>query len=280
MSLTRVRNAYAARAVEYIDLFGTIDAAAERDRERILAWARGVRGRIVDVGCGPGQWTSFLREHGMDVEGIDPVPAFIDEAGRRYPDDCYRIGRADDLGVEDAGGSVLVALAQGRFVDLSGAADSAEVPFEQHRVPVRTVTYHASEIRLKSLSEAVVGRLDLAGTLTWSGLSDLAGLPVGYGGEGRVLVTYTVDVLGLHALDVGISGIPQLDVAGQRVELTQSRIDVAGVEISESVSQQIIDRVVKPISLAAGDGVRVTGVSVAEGGLVAQLTATDVPVGR
>ena len=182
--------------------------------------------------------------------------------------------------VELGGGSVLVALAQGRFVDLSGAADSAEVPFEQHRVPVRTVTYHASEIRLKSLSEAVVGRLDLAGTLTWSGLSDLAGLPVGYGGEGRVLVTYTVDVLGLHALDVGISGIPQLDVAGQRVELTQSRIDVAGVEISESVSQQIIDRVVKPISLAAGDGVRVTGVSVAEGGLVAQLTATDVPVGR
>lgn len=103
MSLTRVRNAYAARAVEYIDLFGAIDAAAERDRERILAWARGVRGRIVDVGCGPGQWTNFLREHGTDVEGIDPVPAFIDEAGRRYPDDCYRIGRADDLGVEDAG---------------------------------------------------------------------------------------------------------------------------------------------------------------------------------
>lgn len=182
--------------------------------------------------------------------------------------------------VELGGGSVLVALAQGRFVDLFGAADSAELPFEQHRVPVRTVTYHASEIRLKSLSEAVVGRLDLAGTLTWSGLSDLAGLPVGYGGEGRVLVTYTVDVLGLHALDVGISGIPQLDVAGQRVELTQSRIDVSGVEISESVSQQIIDRVVKPISLAAGDGVRVTGVSVAEGGLVAQLTAADVPVGR
>lgn len=182
--------------------------------------------------------------------------------------------------VELGGGSVLAALAQGRFVDLSGTADSAEVPFEEHRVPVRAVTYRASEIRLTSLSGAVVGRLDLGGTLTWKGLGDLAGLPVGYGGEGRVLVTYTVDVLGLNALEIGISGVPRLDVDGQRVELTQSRIDVAGVEISESLSQQIIDRVVKPISLAAGDGVRVTAVSVAEGGLVAELTATDVPVGR
>lgn len=182
--------------------------------------------------------------------------------------------------VELGGGSVLLALAQGRFVDLSGAADSAEVPFEQHRVSVRTVTYHASKIRLKSLNEAVVGRLDLAGTLTWSGLSDLAGRPVGHGGEGRVLVTYTVDVLGLHARDVGISGIPRLDVDKQRVELTQPRIDVAGVQVSESVARQIIDRVVKPIPLAAGDGVRVTAVSVAQGGLVVELTATDVPVGR
>lgn len=182
--------------------------------------------------------------------------------------------------VELGGPAVLVALAQGRFVDLSGTADSAEVPFEEHRVPVRTVAYRASEIRLTSLSTAVVGRLDLAGTLPWSGLSDLAGLPVGYGGDGRLLVTYTVDVLGLHALEIGISGIPRLDVAAQQLDLTQSRIDVAGVEISKSLSQQIIDRVVKPISLAAGDDVRVTAVSVAEGGLVAELTASGVPVGR
>lgn len=103
MTLARVRDAYAARAAEYIDLLGSIDATAEQDREQILAWARGVPGRIVDVGCGPGQWTNFLREHGMDVEGIDPVPAFVDQAKRRYPDGSYRIGRADDLGVQDAG---------------------------------------------------------------------------------------------------------------------------------------------------------------------------------
>lgn len=182
--------------------------------------------------------------------------------------------------VELGGGSVLASLVQGRFVDLSGTAASAEVPFEDHRLPVSDVSYRASGIRLAGLSSAVVGSVDLTGTLGWSGLSDLAGLPVRYGGEGRVLVTYTVDVLGLRELEIGISSVPRLDAAAQRVELTRSRIDVAGIEISESLSQQIIDRVVKPISLAADDGVRVTAVSVAQGGLVASVTATDVPVGR
>jgi ubiquinone/menaquinone biosynthesis C-methylase UbiE len=102
MSVARVREAYAARAAEYTDLFGSIEAAAEQDREHVLAWARGVDGRIIDVGCGPGQWTSYLHEHGIDVEGVDPVPEFIDIARQRHPGVGYRIGRADALGVADA----------------------------------------------------------------------------------------------------------------------------------------------------------------------------------
>lgn len=97
-----VRDAYASRAAEYIELFGTIDAAAAIDRERVLAWAQGVRGRILDVGCGPGQWTNFLFEHGIDVEGIDPVIEFIDEARERHPGVPYRIGHANELDVETA----------------------------------------------------------------------------------------------------------------------------------------------------------------------------------
>ena len=65
-------------------------------------WADDVRGRIIDVGCGPGQWTNYLRDAGADAEGIDPVPGFIDDARRRYPDVPFRLGRAEDLGVDDA----------------------------------------------------------------------------------------------------------------------------------------------------------------------------------
>ncbi len=102
MSGARVREAYAARAAEYISLFGSIETAAEQDRAYVLAWAGAVDGRIIDVGCGPGQWTHYLHERGVDIEGVDPVPEFIIDARQRYPGVDYRIGRADRLGVEDA----------------------------------------------------------------------------------------------------------------------------------------------------------------------------------
>jgi len=94
------REAYSARAAEYIDLFGDIDAAAATDREQVLRWAVSVRGRIIDVGCGPGQWTSFLAGHGVDIEGVDPVPVFVREAQRRHPDVAFRVGNAQALDVE------------------------------------------------------------------------------------------------------------------------------------------------------------------------------------
>lgn len=97
----RVRAAYATRAAEYAGLFGTIEAAAEADRQLLLAWALGVEGRILDVGCGPGHWTHHLHHNGVDIEGVDPVPAFVDHARRSFPGVEYRLGEADQLGVAD-----------------------------------------------------------------------------------------------------------------------------------------------------------------------------------
>lgn len=97
----RVREAYAARAAEYSILFGSAEAATEHDRQLLLAWAQGTHGRIIDVGCGPGHWTSYLHDNGVDIEGIDPVPEFIDEARQRFPGVDYRIGHADRLETGD-----------------------------------------------------------------------------------------------------------------------------------------------------------------------------------
>lgn len=101
MSFHEVREAYSARAGEYTDAVGRIEHAAQRDREVLLAWARGVDGPILDVGCGPGQWTNLLHREGADIQGIDPVDAFLDDARARYPAVRYRTGRAEDLGVPD-----------------------------------------------------------------------------------------------------------------------------------------------------------------------------------
>lgn len=102
MTVAAVSRAYAARCGEYVDLFGQIDAASEIDRTAILSWARTVKGRVIDVGCGPGQWTDYLAQQGIDVEGVDPTPEFVAAARKRYPSRRFRAGQANQLDV-DAG---------------------------------------------------------------------------------------------------------------------------------------------------------------------------------
>lgn len=102
MTIDRVCAAYAERLDEYIEAVGRIEHAAATDRDYVLAWARGVDGRILDVGSGPGQWTDYLRRQGIDVEGVEPTEAFVEDARRRYPAARYRTGRAESLGVEGA----------------------------------------------------------------------------------------------------------------------------------------------------------------------------------
>lgn len=102
MTTAAVSAAYGARSAEYVDLFGTIDAAADVDRDAVLTWARDITGPVIDVGCGPGQWTHFLGEHGLAIEGIDPTPEFVAAAQKQYPDVPFRIGQAEHLDVREA----------------------------------------------------------------------------------------------------------------------------------------------------------------------------------
>ena len=55
---------------------------------RMLDWLIdkvGGRGRICDMGCGPGQVARYLREGGAEVCGVDLSPAMIAEARRLHP---------------------------------------------------------------------------------------------------------------------------------------------------------------------------------------------------
>lgn len=99
MSMDDVRTSYGARAAEYADRFGKVEALADAHLAAVTRWAQGIEGAVLDVGCGPGQWTQLLSRLGLEVEGIDPVPEFVDLARMAYPRETFRLGRAEDTGV-------------------------------------------------------------------------------------------------------------------------------------------------------------------------------------
>ncbi len=101
MSFQSVRAAYGSRASEYVKAVGSIEDAAAPDLALVAQWARSIAGAVLDVGCGPGQWTHYLAGLGVDVEGVDPVAEFIESAQVTYPADRYRLGRAEAVDTDD-----------------------------------------------------------------------------------------------------------------------------------------------------------------------------------
>lgn len=104
-----VARAYGLRAAEYVELFGTIDAAHPDDRQLIGEWSSTLNGPVLDVGSGPGQWTDFLVRSGAPAEGIEMVPEFLAHARSRFPTVPFRPGRLPVLDIPDAYASGILA---------------------------------------------------------------------------------------------------------------------------------------------------------------------------
>ncbi|AND17959.1 class I SAM-dependent methyltransferase [Rathayibacter tritici] len=98
--MDELRRAYGARAKEYAALLGSVEATPAADRDLIGSWADGLDGLVADVGCGPGHWTEFLRQHGVAAVGLDPVPEFVALARARFPEASFRLGSARDLDLD------------------------------------------------------------------------------------------------------------------------------------------------------------------------------------
>ena len=60
-AVEKVRSGYGARADEYTEYLGSVEAMAAEDRRVIADWAASIRRRALDAGSGPGHWTAFLR---------------------------------------------------------------------------------------------------------------------------------------------------------------------------------------------------------------------------
>nr|WP_240188503.1 class I SAM-dependent methyltransferase [Nakamurella flavida] len=74
---------------------------AEDDTALILRHLTGLAGPVLDLGCGPGQWTARLHALGAEITGIDMVPEFIAHARGAHPGPEFRLGSMTDVDVAD-----------------------------------------------------------------------------------------------------------------------------------------------------------------------------------
>ena len=100
-----IQAGYDKVAAEYARRFEDEQASKPMDCEMLLRFADEVRGRgrVCDLGCGPGQIAVWLFEHCdlKDVIGIDLSPRFVEEARRLHPQIEFRQGDMLKIDVPD-----------------------------------------------------------------------------------------------------------------------------------------------------------------------------------
>ncbi|WP_338888589.1 class I SAM-dependent methyltransferase [Rhodococcus sovatensis] len=107
--MDNVEASYADRAEEYVRVVGSMEMVHPSDKQLVTDWARSIAGPVIDVGCGPGQWTNHLHLHDVDVRGVDPTHTFVEHARTTYPSCRFDDGRAENLDAQS--GSVAGILA-------------------------------------------------------------------------------------------------------------------------------------------------------------------------
>jgi len=106
-----VSSSYDALAEAYAERFFHELEQKPLDRALLDAFGTEVRGkgRVVDLGCGPGQVARYLHERGVETIGIDLSPATVRVARRLSPDLAFETGSMLALEMGDASLAGIVA---------------------------------------------------------------------------------------------------------------------------------------------------------------------------
>ena len=96
-----MRDAYSVMSEQYIALSAGGWQEHEQDTALVGRYLTGLSGPVLDLGCGPGHWTSYLHALGADVTGVDVVPEFVAHARATYPGPQFRLGSMTELGLPE-----------------------------------------------------------------------------------------------------------------------------------------------------------------------------------
>src|SRR3954453_19782338 len=82
---------------QYISLFDGGWTDDEDDTALVRRHLAGLRGPVLDLGCGPGHWSAYLHSLGADVTGVDLVPELIAHAQATHAGPTFRLGAMTEL---------------------------------------------------------------------------------------------------------------------------------------------------------------------------------------
>lgn len=109
--MAAIRAGYDCVADEYARRFFNELQNKPLDRELLNRFAREVahRGKVCDMGCGPGHIARFLRDAGARIFGLDLSPGMLRQARHLNPDISFRQGNMMSLELEDGALAGIVA---------------------------------------------------------------------------------------------------------------------------------------------------------------------------
>jgi SAM-dependent methyltransferase len=101
--LNEIENLYDSVAKEYAETFSDEHEKKPKDQEILRRFSQeiGDRRPVWDIGCGPGQTTTYLKNLGIEISGLDLSEKILEQARTIHPDIHFRKGDILELDFEN-----------------------------------------------------------------------------------------------------------------------------------------------------------------------------------
>jgi SAM-dependent methyltransferase len=107
--LAATRASYDAVAANYAEFIEGKLEGLPMMRAVLGAFAELVDGPVAEIGCGPGNITSYLASLGVKIHGVDLAPRMVEIARAAYPELRFEVGSMTSLDLDDGSMRGLIA---------------------------------------------------------------------------------------------------------------------------------------------------------------------------
>lgn len=153
---------------------------------------------------------------------------------------------------------------------------AATVPLEisGRQIQVDDVQIDAQDVTIDG-DRITIGTGRAQGRVGYPALTELAGVPVKAGDQpGRVQVSYTAKLLGQDVV-AEVSAVPALNDERDRLLLTEPQISVAGFQLSDELTNWVVNNLIASISLELPYGLIPDSIAADSTGVEVAVTAKD-----